>query len=702
MSNKNSSFHKVTVIVPVYEAEDYLASCIQSILMQEWDNLQLILIDDGSMDNSGSICDMYASQDSRIEVIHKENEGISKARNAGMDHAVGDYISFVDADDCWADHFVLRDLMQFANDSEVDLISAVALHIDNNKMMNVQRKMQMTAEKNAIGGPNTYFDHKIISGSEVLLAHARAGLMVTPHIFSRRILEGHRFNSETRIGEDILFMSEVFPRVDRAVLCRRVTYLRRLNPQSITHRSYMVGILEEQSRLYQQVYKNLQGMEGRDILFEKIYTDQTSNIRSIVTNHKQHAEEKRILRERVSKYFPHWLRNPLIGGLTKLYLLLYLISPGLFCRFYTLFKKSKKKINREQKPCIEKNDVINNNINNNRPTTVTLGIVAHNEEEHLPDLLEDLRKQTYPHERIEVILVDSVSEDRTKPIMRSFLNECEGDFKRILILDNPERIQAAGWNKVIREMSCDVIIRVDAHSTIQEDFVKKNIDRIESGEDVCGGPVNYLTTDHTVYGRMLLDAETSSFGSSPAEYRHDLDEIKYVKSISFAAYRREVFDVVGLFNEDLVRTEDNELHWRITKAGYRICFDPLIRSGHYIRNNLRGMLIQKYLNGYWIGRTIYVCPGCISAFHLVPLFFVLSLLIGVAMATLGVPLLIKTILITYTTAMIGNAIWCFIRTRNIADLFLPVICLIIHISYGTGTAIGIITGTKNKYSARNQ
>ena len=90
---------KISVIVPIYKAEAHLPRCIDSILTQTHTNLEIILIDDGSPDNCGKICDEYAKKDSRIKVIHKKNGGVSSARNAGLNIATGDYIAFVDADD---------------------------------------------------------------------------------------------------------------------------------------------------------------------------------------------------------------------------------------------------------------------------------------------------------------------------------------------------------------------------------------------------------------------------------------------------------------------------------------------------------------------------------------------------------------------------------------------------------------------------
>lgn len=91
--------HKISVIIPVYNVENLLDKCIQSVLNQTYQNLELILIDDGSLDNSGKMCDEYAKKDERIRVIHQENRGQAKARNAGLDIATGDYVMFVDADD---------------------------------------------------------------------------------------------------------------------------------------------------------------------------------------------------------------------------------------------------------------------------------------------------------------------------------------------------------------------------------------------------------------------------------------------------------------------------------------------------------------------------------------------------------------------------------------------------------------------------
>lgn len=96
----------ISVVVPIYNVEKYLRKCIDSILSQSYANLEIILVDDGSPDNSGEICDEYANRDHRIKVIHKENGGLSSARNAGLDVCTGEYISFIDSDDFVSPYFI--------------------------------------------------------------------------------------------------------------------------------------------------------------------------------------------------------------------------------------------------------------------------------------------------------------------------------------------------------------------------------------------------------------------------------------------------------------------------------------------------------------------------------------------------------------------------------------------------------------------
>lgn len=112
----------LSIIVPVYKVEPYLGKCIQSILDQDFDDFELILVDDGSPDRCGAICDEYAQKDDRIKVIHKENGGLSSARNAGLDVVRGTFVSFVDSDDYLSSDFYKANIAYLQEHSEVDMI----------------------------------------------------------------------------------------------------------------------------------------------------------------------------------------------------------------------------------------------------------------------------------------------------------------------------------------------------------------------------------------------------------------------------------------------------------------------------------------------------------------------------------------------------------------------------------------------------
>lgn len=320
---------------------------------------------------------------------------------------------------------------------------------------------------------------------------------------------------------------------------------------------------------------------------------------------------------------------------------------------------------------------------------VSLAIVAYNEENSLPMLLNDLERQDYPHEKIEVLLIDSMSTDGTWALMEAF-QQTHTDFLRVLLLKNPGKQIPCGDNVALKAYTGDAIIRMDAHASMPPEFVRKNVEVLESGEYASGGRRPNIIDGDSNWKKMLLSAEQSMFGSSISASRRS-EKKMYPKTIFCGMYRREVFEKVGLYNELLPRSEDNDMNQRIREAGYRLCYSPDIVYYQRTRATLGGMLRQKYLNGYWIGKTMGINPKCFSIYHFVPFAFVLGILLTTLLWTLGCPLLgilmwsaYGLLVLACTAAELGKESW------NPAKLLLPLVFLLLHVCYGIGTLVGLV------------
>ena len=321
-------------------------------------------------------------------------------------------------------------------------------------------------------------------------------------------------------------------------------------------------------------------------------------------------------------------------------------------------------------------------------------IVALNAASTIGTLLECLKRQTYPHDLIEVILIDSNSEDSTKEQMLRFQQE-EKSFWKVKVLDNPKRTLTCGWNVALDSAEGDALLRVDAHVMIPDSFIELNVRDLAAGENICGGKVTSIPADDSDWSAVLNQAENSMFGGGFASFRRARTK-GYVNTAAFAIYRRSVFDSVGKYNETLSRTEDNEMHYRMRRAGYKFYYDPEIESFRKTRADLKGLAKQKYLNGYWIGRTIWVEPRCFSLYHFVPFGFVVAILGGLILHLIGInwpaDLLWGMYAITNMLMTISSIVEC--KKRSVLSLLLPLVFLVLHISYGVGTVVGIFSGKR--------
>ena len=183
---------KISVIIPVYNTECYLSRCIESVLNQSFTDFELLLIDDGSKDNSGAICDAYAKKDGRVRVFHKENRGVSMARNLGLDNAIGDWVTFIDSDD-----YVLNDYLS------IDFEESIDLYVQNWRY--------------ADGKNKEWYEPSVInqeSYCEFLKNNIHTDVFRTAccSFFKRRLLleNNIRFDNKYKLGEDTLFVMDYY------------------------------------------------------------------------------------------------------------------------------------------------------------------------------------------------------------------------------------------------------------------------------------------------------------------------------------------------------------------------------------------------------------------------------------------------------------------------------------------------------------
>ncbi|MFR6245818.1 MAG: glycosyltransferase family 2 protein [Romboutsia timonensis] len=205
----------VSIIIPIYNSEKYLKKCIDSILEQKYNNLEIILINDGSTDNSGKICDRLAIEDKRIKVIHKLNEGVSIARNKGLEMAKGEYIFFIDSDD-YIDENIIKDMISYSRD--YDIVKVSYKFIENGKITKVV--------SNNLSYKKDEYIKAIISSN--IGGHSWG------YLLKRSTLEGIYFDKNTSCMEDTVFIISCILK-SKSIKCINSSYYNyRINENGIT------------------------------------------------------------------------------------------------------------------------------------------------------------------------------------------------------------------------------------------------------------------------------------------------------------------------------------------------------------------------------------------------------------------------------------------------------------------------------------
>ena len=216
----------ISIIVPVFQVEKYLEKCVRSIINQTYQNLEIILVDDGSTDSCGKMCDNFAMEDSRIRVIHKANGGLSDARNAGMEIAKGQYIGFVDSDD-YIEPMMYEQMMKVIMSENVDIVSCFAVEEEEDKPVKMEYRGGNIRVFSSLGAIEDLFEKNLY------FRHA-----VWNKLYNRALFDGIRF-PVGKLFEDAAIMYRVFEKADAIAYIDLMLYHYVQRKGSISNNIYI-------------------------------------------------------------------------------------------------------------------------------------------------------------------------------------------------------------------------------------------------------------------------------------------------------------------------------------------------------------------------------------------------------------------------------------------------------------------------------
>ena len=322
---------------------------------------------------------------------------------------------------------------------------------------------------------------------------------------------------------------------------------------------------------------------------------------------------------------------------------------------------------------------------------VSVIMPVRNEAAYIERSLGAVLDQDYPADRMEILVVDGLSDDGTREWV---LARAAAD-ARIRLLDNPARIVPPGLNLGIRQARGEIVVRVDGHCEIAPDYVRQCVEHLLAGfegapVEAVGGPIE--TVGETAESQAIALAMSSWFGVGGSAFRTVQDRAMLVETVAFPAYRRRTLQQLGPFDEELVRNQDDEYNYRLLKSGGRILLTPDIRSRYYSRSSLRSLWRQYYQYGFWKVRVMQKHPRQMRARQFVPPAFVAGLIGSAGLGLLFRPVwwLLGLVLALYAVAnaaaslSVGRAHGLDHTPR------LLVIHPILHLSYGLGFLAGLL------------
>jgi glycosyltransferase involved in cell wall biosynthesis len=320
------------------------------------------------------------------------------------------------------------------------------------------------------------------------------------------------------------------------------------------------------------------------------------------------------------------------------------------------------------------------------PPNVSVIMPVRNEGAYIRRSLGSVLAQDYPAARLEILVVDGMSNDGTREYVRSL----QGERANLYLLDNPAGIVPPALNIGIRQARGDIIVRVDGHCEIAPDYVSRCVEHLQrDGVDAVGGPIE--TIGETPDAEAIALAMSSWFGVGGSAFRTVKGRPLLVETVAFPAYTRQTLQRNGPFDEELVRNQDDEYNYRLLKRGGKILLSPDIRSRYYSRSSFRKLWTQYYQYGYWKVRVMQKHPRQMRRRQFVPAALVAVLAVTAVAGLFFRPAwwLLGGVVLAYLAAdvLASLSIGAARGWRHVPRLLL--IHPILHLSYGCGFWVGL-------------
>ena len=310
-----------------------------------------------------------------------------------------------------------------------------------------------------------------------------------------------------------------------------------------------------------------------------------------------------------------------------------------------------------------------------------------NEGRYIKRSLEAVLDQDYLPEKFEILIADGNSTDETRAIIAEMIPDAKVP---IYLLDNPSWFVPQALNLCLEQARGDVIIRVDGHCVIQKDYVSTCVFCLDNQAiDCVGGSIK--TIGETYLAEVIALAMGSPFGVGGVAFRVGSKGSKFVDSVPFPAYRKDIFDQIGLFDEDMRCNEDDEFNYRLLENGGKILLVDKLQTRYYSRGSFSSLWRQYFRYGLWKVRILQKYPKQMRPRQFIPLLFILALLLSLLLMVIfpwgwiSMPVLLGLYLSAnlMASSIIANRVgWRYFWS-------LPLVFATLHLSYGTGVFVGL-------------